>query len=163
MSNISALLALPFLLAMVPLAAAQEHAHEAHKASLGPISVVHAWTTPAERGEDAIVFFEVENIGDPVTLSGGETDIAASVELVGADMDANGTVTYQPLGGFEIPEGEFSFDPNGLGLRLNELNSAVHEGDHFHLHLLLADGELEVSVEVQAAGATAHSHAGHSH
>lgn len=72
-------------------------------------------------------------------------------------------MAYQPVGEFQLPVGEFDFDPNGLGLRLNDLTAELKEGEHFPLHLLLGDGELEISVEVEASDAMTHSHAGHSH
>lgn len=155
-------LLLPLLLISVPTFA-QDHAHDEHEASLGAITVIHAWTRATAQGEDAIVFFEIENAGEPVGLSGAEATNAASVDVVGATMGADGAMAYQPVGEFQLPSGEFEFDPNGLGLRLNDLAAELKQGEHFPLHLLLGDGELEISVEVEAADAVAHSHAGHSH
>jgi periplasmic copper chaperone A len=156
-------LILPFvLLAPAPLLA-QDHAHDDHEASLGAIKVIHAWTRATGQGEDALVFFEIENAGEPVVLNGGEAENAANVEVVGAAMGADGALAYQPIGPFKIPSGEFQFDPNGLGLKLTELTTDLKQGDHFPLHLLIGDGELEISVEVEASDANAHSHAGHSH
>lgn len=155
----------PFLLLLLvstPLAA-QDHAHSDHEASLGGITVIHAWTRATGQGEHAVVFFEIENAGGPATLSGAEATNSASVEVVGATMGADGVMAYQPVGEFQLPSGEFDFDPNGLGLRLNGLTAELKQGDHFPLHLLIGDGELEISVEVEAADAVAHSHAGHSH
>ena len=147
-------------------ALAQEHDHGEdahHEASLGEVTVIHAWTRAASAGEDAVVFFEVENGGDPVLLSGAEVENAAGAEIVGAQMAASGDVAYEAIGSFTIPAGEFDFDPNGLGIRLNGLTETLEQGEHFHMHLLLDDGELEISVDVEAADATAHSHAGHAH
>jgi periplasmic copper chaperone A len=157
------LLALPFVVLSASIALAQDHGHDEHVATLGDLVVLHAWATPAQAGDDALVFFEVQNSGGAVTLSGGEAEIAASVDVVGASMIADGTMGYQPIGPFTIPAGSFSFDPAGLGLRLNDLSAPIAEGEVFEMHLLVEDGELEISVEVQAAGAKAHSHAGHSH
>lgn len=156
-------LALPLLLLAAAPALAQDHAHNDHEASLGAITVIHAWTRATARGEDAVVFFEIENAGEPIVLSGAEAANAGSVEVVGATMGADGAMAYRPVGEFQLPGGEFDFDPNGLGLRLNDLTVELKEGDHFPLHLLLGDGELEISVEVEASDAMAHSHAGHSH
>ncbi|WP_051960371.1 copper chaperone PCu(A)C [Devosia riboflavina] len=154
---------LPLLLLTSAPALAQDHAHDDHEASLGAITVIHAWTRATAEGGDAVVFFEIENAGDPVVLNGAEAEIAGSVEVVGATMGADGAMAYQPVGEFQLPGGGVDFDPNGLGLRLNDLTVELKEGDHFPLHLLLGDGELEISVEVEASDAMAHSHAGHSH
>lgn len=154
---------LPFLLLAATPLSAQDHAHDDHEASLGAITVIHAWTRATGQGADAVVFFEIENAGEPVVLSGGEAENAASVEVVGAAMGEDGALAYQPVGPFTIPSGEFQFDPNGLGLKLNALTKDLKQGDHFPLHLLIGDGELEISVEVEASDASAHSHAGHSH
>lgn len=156
-------LLLPLLLLVSTPGFSQDHAHDDHEASLGGVTVIHAWTRAAAPGEDAVVFFEIENAGEPVMLTGAEATNAASVEVVGATMGADGAMTYQPIGEFQLPGGEFDFDPNGLGLRLNGLTTELMQGDHFALHLLIGDGELEISVEVEAADAVAHSHAGHSH
>lgn len=156
-------LALPLLLLAAAPALAQDHAHDDHEASLGAITVIHAWTRATARGEDAVVFFEIENAGEPVMLSGAEASNSARVEVVGATMGADGTMAYQSVGAFQLPSGAFDFDPSGLGLRLNDLAADLKQGDHFALHLLIGDGELEISVEVEASDAMAHSHAGHSH
>jgi copper(I)-binding protein len=157
------LLVLPLMLLVPTPLLAQDHAHGDHEASLGTITVIHAWTRAAGQGEDALVFFEIENAGEPIVLIGGQAENAANVEVVGAAMGPDGALTYQPIGPFKIPSGAFQFYPNGLGLRLNELTVGLTQGDHFPLHLLIGDGELEVSVEVEASDASAHSHAGHSH
>lgn len=155
--------ALALSLIVVSPALAEEHVHEDHTAALGAVTVTHAWVAAAGAGADAVVFFEIDNDGAPVVLSGGEVENAAGVEIVGAAMGADGTLAYQPIVDFTIPSGAFDFDPKGLGMRLNALTSALTEGEHFHMHLLLGGDELEISVEVQAADAVAHSHAGHSH
>ncbi|MET0436567.1 MAG: copper chaperone PCu(A)C [Devosia sp.] len=157
----------PFLLPLLLLAStplsAKDGAHDEHESSLGAITVIHAWTRAAGQGEAAVVLFEIENAGEPITLNGAEAENAVSAEVVGAVLGADGAMAYQPIGPFEVPSGEFQFDLNGLGLRLNDLTAELKQGDNFHLHLLFGDGELEISVEVEAADATAHSHAGHSH
>jgi periplasmic copper chaperone A len=163
--NKTLLLSVALLTGVAFPAISQEHDHgdDDHEASLGDVSVIHAWTRAASAGGDAVVFFEIENGGEPVVLSGAEAENAATVEIVGADMAADGAVTYLPVGSFTIPVGEFAFDPDGLGIRLNGLTEALEQGEHFHMHLLLDEGELEITVDVEAADATAHSHAGHAH
>lgn len=150
-------------LIVVSPAFAEEHGHDDHTAALGAVTVTHAWVAAAGAGADAMVFFEIDNAGAPMVLSGGEVENAAGVEIVGAAMSADGTIAYQPIGDFTIPSGAFDFDPKGLGMRLNDLTSALTEGEHFHVHLLLGEAELEINVAVQAADAVSHSHAGHSH
>ena len=155
--------ALALSLIVVSPAFAEDYGHDDHVAALGAVTVTHAWVAAAGAGADAVVFFEIENAGPPVVLSGGEVENAAGVEIVGAAMGADGTLAYQPIGEFTIPSGAFDFDHKGLGMRLNDLTGDLTEGEHFHMHLLLGGDELEISVEVQAADAVAHSHAGHNH
>lgn len=146
-----------------PPALAEDHTPDGHQASLGSVTVTHAWARAVTQGEDAFVFFELENSDEPMLLTGAETEIAASVEVVGATMAGDGSVAYQPLMDFRIPSGKFEFDPDGVALRLKDLTADLEQGDHFPLDLLFSDDELEISVEVEAVNATAHSHAGHSH
>ncbi|MEM8801527.1 MAG: hypothetical protein AAGF55_03230 [Pseudomonadota bacterium] len=61
----------------------EEHADSEHKATLGDVTLLHAWAAETE-GSEVLVYVEIDNEGDaPVTLLGAEADIAGAVELVG--------------------------------------------------------------------------------
>ena len=134
-----------------------------HVAHLGDLEVVHAWARAAAVGAETTVFFEVENGGAPVTLEGAETEAAAAVEIVGAQMGTDTTMTLVPVGAVDLPTGHFDFDPAGLGLRLTGLTQDLVQGEEFELELMLGGNHLHVHVAIEAANATQHSHAGHSH
>lgn len=149
-----------------------EHAHEDHddhagdsdhKATFGEVTLLHAWT-PETEGDEALVFFEIDNAGTtPVTLLGGETDIAATVELVGF-QPTDGVPGYVPLPKLPIAAGaEMVLAPNGVALRLTGVTAHLHEGEAFELRIEFEAGEVEMLVQVEPEGATQHSHAGHNH
>ena len=156
-------------LLMLPLAAPSfahdaGHDHGDHEVSAGALTVVHPWARAAKAGEASMVFFEMKNAGDPVQLVGAETELAESVELVGAMPNAEGAMDYQAVGPVTIAPGAFALEPQGLGLRLNGLTSDLVKGEDFELEVEFADGtHVHLHVEVEAADATQHSHAGHSH
>lgn len=152
-AGLSVLLALPAL--------AADHDHEI---VAGALTIVHPWAAAARAGGETLVYFELHNKGEPIALTGFETEIATSAYLVGATMNADGAKAYQPLESFTLPSGDFNFDPNGLGILLEGLTRDLNRGDSFELEMELADGQhVQLHVEVEAEGATQHSHAGHSH
>jgi copper(I)-binding protein len=143
-------------------AVAQEHADE-HEVSVGDITIVHPWARAAAAGADTLVFFEIENTGAPDKLTGAATEVAGSVEIVGATM-TGGESGWQLVGPVDVSAGDFDFDPNGLGLQLKGLTQELAQGGEFELALTFEHaGEVHVHVEVERADATQHSHAGHSH
>ena len=156
-----ALVALLCLLPLQPVLAEDEHDHVA---SVGSLSVVHPWARAAAAGGDTLVFFEIDNGGAAVQLAGAATAVAAGVEIVGATLGNDGTLTYQSVGPVQIAPGHFALEPEGLGLRLSGLTQALVQGDDFALTVNFGTGApLDLHVEVEAADAKAHSHAGHSH
>ncbi|WP_332717960.1 copper chaperone PCu(A)C [Pelagibacterium mangrovi] len=170
MRTLPAAIALAGVLAISGFAAAQEHDghddhddHDHHTAEVGTISVTHPWARAASAGQSTLVFMEIENAGDADILEDIHTDIAASASVVGVSF-AGGDQSLQPLEEFEIPSGDFDFDPAGVAILLEGLTTALEEGDEFELELVFhSAGELPLHVEVQSATATQHSHAGHSH
>lgn len=144
----------------------EEHGHEEHDdhvAEADGIRAVHAWTN-ATSGSAALVYVEIENTSDAdVTLTGGETELAQSVELVGL-QNSGGELSYVPIPEMPIPAGsEMLLSPNGLALQLNGLTEPLVEGEHFHIDIEFGDVHLDTAVEIESATATQHSHAGHQH
>ena len=135
-----------------------DHVAEAHG-----IRLLHAWTQ-ATSGDTALVFVEVENrSGDAVSIIGGEADIAASVALVGFRMQ-DGEGSYVTLPAVPVkPGGEMVLAPNGLALRLEDLDRPLAEGEEFEMEILFDVGHVEAHVQVEDADAHQHSHAGHRH
>lgn len=159
----------PFILATLialPLAmpvAAQDHDDD-HEASAGNLTVVHPWARAASAGGESLVFFEIENAGEAVELTGAETAVATSVELVGAALGADADQTWQPVGAVSIASGDFVLEPNGLGFLLTGLTQDLVQGEDFEMEVEFSDGtHIHMHVEIEAADATQHSHAGHSH
>lgn len=142
-----------------------EHAHDdhGHEAAAGAITVSHPWARAAASGEDTLVFMEFVNSGEADTLESVSSDLAAEAGIVGVSFSAGDMQTI-PFEQFEIPAGEFDFDPAGVAILLTGLNQDLAQGDVFELELDFHHaGSLHVDVEVEAANATEHSHAGHSH
>ena len=154
------LLALLLLAAATP-ALAEDHDH--HVSEREGLRAVHAWTR-ATSGKTALVFVEIENgsSGD-VLLQGGESELAASVDLVGFKLK-DGAPSYVLLPSLPVKAGrEVVLSPNGLALRLNGLREPLVEGEEIEMEIEFDTGHLEVHVEIEDADATRHSHAGHSH
>ncbi|WEK05909.1 MAG: copper chaperone PCu(A)C [Candidatus Devosia phytovorans] len=158
-SILLALLALSFAMPTV----AQDHDHN-HEASEGDLTIVHPWARAASAGGETMVFFEIENAGAAVELTGAEADIATSIELVGAALGADANQTVQPVGAVSIATGDFVLEPSGLGFLLTGLTQELVQGEEFELEVEFSDGtHIHAHVEIEAADATQHSHAGHSH
>lgn len=145
-----------------------DHGHDhgdesSHKASLGDVHLVHAWTAATE-ADEAFVFVEIANEGTtPVTLLGAEADIAQSVDLVGFQM-TNGTASYASMPKLPIAAGaHMDLAPNAAAFRMTGVSAHLHHGDEFEMHVTFDTGEVEMMVQVEKEGATQHSHAGHNH
>ena len=144
----------------------EEHGHDEvhHVAELDGLRSVHAWTRAAHKGEDALVFVELQNHSDtPAFFKGGEFDHAASVDLVGFTLK-DGNDVYVSIPEMPLKPGqELHLEPKGLALRLNAIEEDFHKGESFEMHLVFARGEMEVDVLIEAEDAKQHSHAGHMH
>lgn len=145
-----------------------DHDHDAaaesdHKATLGDVTLLHAWT-PESEGAEVLVYVEIDNGGTaPVTLLGAEAEIAEAVELVGFEMK-DGAPHYTPLPMLPIAAGaEMVLAPQAAAFRMTGVSAHLHEGDAFEIHVLFDAGEVEMMVQVEPEGATQHSHAGHNH
>jgi len=156
-------IALAGILAASGVAAQDHDEHEHHSAEAGAIAVTHPWARAASAGGETLVFMEIENDGESDVLEAVHTDLADSASIVGISF-AGGSQSLQPFETFEIPRGEFDFDPAGIAILLEGLTAPLAEGDEFELELVFRSaGELHLHVEVESATATQHSHAGHNH
>jgi len=127
------------------------------------VRVVHGWTR-ATRGDTALIFAEIENRSEgEVLLTGAETAIAESAQLVGFQVK-DGALSYAPLPAVPLAAGrEMELAPNGLAIRLNDLSRRLAEGDTVDVTLTFDTGAVAVHVAVESANATQHGHAGHQH
>lgn len=134
-----------------------EHDDE-HVFTVGEITVEHPWARAAVAGSDTLAFAEFINAGPDDRIVSMTTDVAASVTLVGL-TNMNGVIEMVPVGEFDLPGGEFEFDPGGLGFSLSGLTQDLVEGAEFEMTVTFSDaGELTFHVLVEAADAMAHSH-----
>lgn len=140
-----------------------DHHDHSHEAAVGDITVSHPWARAAAAGGDTLVFMEFINDGGADVLTAIESEVAAEAGIVGISF-AGGDMATVAFDTFEIPAGDFDFDPAGVAIQLVGLTQALSEGDVFELELTFETaGTLHIDVEVEAANATQHSHAGHAH
>ncbi|WP_119309372.1 copper chaperone PCu(A)C [Cohaesibacter haloalkalitolerans] len=160
------ILVVVFALLTAFAAVAQEqhdHDHDDHVSELAGFRAVHAWAR-ATGSNSALIFMELENgSAAPVTISGGESTMAASARLVGFALK-NGREVWQDIPGVPIKPGHaLHLEPHGLALLLGGLSTQLKEGDELKARLHTSLGDLDLHVEIEGANATHHSHAGHSH
>lgn len=103
-------LTLALCLTLTPLAAlahedghGHDHAnHSDHLAEAKGVRLIDAWTN-ATRDEVTRVFIEIENTSQTdIVLTGGDAEIAATVRLMGAPIQAGATEPVE-IGGFFVP------------------------------------------------------------
>ena len=136
----------------------EEDEHDEHVFTVGEITVEHPWSRAAAAGSDTLAFAEFINAGPDDRIVSMTTDVATSVTLVGL-ANMNGVIEMVPVGEFDLPGGEFEFDPGGLGFSLSGLTEDLVEGAEFEMTVTFAEaGELTFHVLVEAADAMAHSH-----
>nr|WP_319390000.1 copper chaperone PCu(A)C [uncultured Cohaesibacter sp.] len=160
------ILVVAFALLISFAAVAQEqhgHEHDDHVSELAGFRAVHAWTR-ATGSDTALIFMELENgNAAPVTISGGESAMAASARLVGFALK-NGQEVWQDIPAVPIKPGHaLHLEPHGLALMLSGLSAPLKEGDELMARLHTSLGNLDLHVEIEDAKATHHSHAGHNH
>jgi copper(I)-binding protein len=146
----------------------EEHEHEdgeqdEHVSEANGVRAIHAWVN-ATTGSNALVYADIENGSDAVvTLTGAETEIAASAEIVGLE-NTGGELSYTAIPVLPIPAGaDMVFAPNGLAIALSGLTGPLVEGEHFDLELEFDGLHLDLEVAIESAAATQHGHAGHNH
>lgn len=137
--------------------------HDEHVAQANGVRAIHAWANATD-ASGALVYVDIENTSDAlVTLTGAETDIAASAEIVGLE-NTGGELTFTAIPALPIPAGaDMVFAPNGLAIALSGLTAPLAEGEHFNLELEFESFHLDLEVEIESTTATQHSHAGHNH
>lgn len=145
---------------------AGDHDHRkdaAHAFEGNGMRILHPWMN-ATSGREALIFLEMENIGDaPVTLTGADVPFAEEATLVGFALQ-NGEGTYQPLPFVPVQPGrELELAPEGLAIRATGLTATFEQGDTARITLQTSAGALDLTVAVEAADARQHSHAGHAH
>lgn len=141
----------------------EERAESEHKATLGDVTLLHAWAAETE-GSEVFVYVEIDNEGDaPITLLGAEADIAGTVDLVGF-QSKDGVASYAALPMLPIAAGaELVLAPNAVAFRMTDVTTHLHEGDDFEIHIIFDAGEVAMMAQVEPEGATQHRHAGHNH
>ncbi|MCV6546883.1 MAG: copper chaperone PCu(A)C [Cohaesibacter sp.] len=142
-----------------------EHKHETHKSEFKGIHALHGWMRESHKGENGLVFVELDNRSDAtVIFKGGEASNAQSVELVGFQLK-DGAPKYLPINKpVPIKAGRhLDLAPKAIALRLNALSQDYHKGESFEMDLVFDRGEMHVTIEIEADNATQHSHAGHNH
>jgi len=141
--------------------AGDDHSH--HEGEHDGIRTVHAWTR-ATSSATALVFVDIENNSDhDVSVTGGETEIAESVELVGFQLK-DGEPDYVVLPPVPIRAGtEMTLAPNGLALRLNGVREPLEQGTEHEIEIEFDFGHIEMFFQVEDADAMHHSHVGHQH
>ena len=141
----------------------EEPADSDHEATLGDVTLLHAWAAETE-GSEVFIYVEIHNEGDaPITLMGAKAAIAGTVELVGF-QSKDGVASYAPLPMLPIAAGaELVLAPNAVALRITDVTTHLHEGDDFEIHIIFDAGEVAMMAQVEPEGATQHRHAGHNH
>jgi len=132
-------------------------------AQIGDLRLIHAWSRATE-DDEALVFVDIENHGTTeIMLTGGQTPLARSVEVVGFQLQGARGV-YVPLGDLPIAAGsKMALTPEGVALRLDGLSQPLHQGDTFPMEIEVGHTHADVVVQIEAANARQHSHAGHQH
>ncbi|MCK5749894.1 copper chaperone PCu(A)C [Oricola sp.] len=139
----------------------EDHSH--HEGGIDGVRTVHAWAQ-ATTGKTALVFVDIDNESDrDIAVTGGESAIVSSVELVGFQLK-DGEPVYVALPPVPIKAGtEMTLTPDGLALRLNGLATPLVEGDEHEIGIEFDFGHVEMLFQVEASDARHHSHAGHQH
>lgn len=117
------------------------------------IEVQNAWARPAPvAGGNGAIYFRLVNRGNEADqLLGGETALAAAVELhVTMEMDG-GAMGMAPLSGIEIPaRGDAELIPGGMHIMLVNLNRPLAAGDLFPITLQFEKSSaMRLEVEVR--------------
>lgn len=150
-------------IAVLVLCSAASAEDAGHATVAGDLKIVHAWTRAADAGRDALVFMEIENTGPADLLTGGRSDIASAVTVVGLTIEGD-EISTAPVGPIDVPRGETELDPGGLALALSDLRGPLAVGSEMEMALTFERaGDVVIHVEVEPVGAKQHSHAGHEH
>lgn len=141
-----------------------------------PVQVEGAWARASVPGQKSSGAFMRLTAREPLRLVGGQSPVAAHVEVHEMKMDGE-VMRMRPLEALPLPAGEaVELRPGGLHLMLMELKAPLQAGTRVPVTLLLRDERgaeqrltLDVPVSVRAPGAAGgardvapHGH-GHGH
>ncbi|NVN86334.1 MAG: copper chaperone PCu(A)C [Rhodopseudomonas sp.] len=138
---------------------------QADDVKAGDLVIQQAWSRATPGGAKvAGGYLTIENKGSVRDrLLGGETDVAAKIELHEMSMK-DGVMIMRPLDqGLAIEPGKsVKLAPGGYHLMLIDLKGALKQGDKVPLTLQFEKaGKVQVSFDVQAVGAQAPAGADH--
>lgn len=138
-----------------------DHSH--HEGEAHGVRTVHAWTR-ATSAKTALVFVDIQNKSDDdVSITGGESELAETVELVGFQLK-DGEPDYIALPSVPIKAGtEMTLAPNGLALRMEGVSIPLVKGEEHLIEIEFDFGHIEMFFQVEDADARNHSHVGHQH
>jgi periplasmic copper chaperone A len=124
-----------------------------------------AWVRlPPPNAPVTAAYMGLANEGDQdLTVVGGESPVAGTVELHEHAQDAVGVMRMRQVPSLSLPAGgTLNLEPGGLHLMLIDLTRPLTEGETVPVTLRMADGQtLEVSAEVRRM-TPGHAH-GHPH
>jgi hypothetical protein len=120
------------------------------------IHVDHAWSRAAMAGREGVVYLTITDTGQPDTLTGAATGVAATAELH-ENINDNGVMKMRPVAALPIVPGKaLTLAPGGYHIMLMNLKQPLKEGDHFPITLNFAKaGAVTATVTVEKAGAAA--------
>ena len=144
----------------------EDHGHEedaAHAFETAGVKIVHPWMN-ATSGREALIFLELENIGNgSVSLEGAEVPFAETATLVGFALE-NGEGRYRDLPFVPVSPGRtLDLAPEGLAILASGLTRDFTEGQTVEITLQTSAGKIPLIVAVESETARQHSHAGHNH
>jgi len=126
----------------------------AHEYTLGALKIGHPWSLPTPPGAPtAAGYLTITNNGaKPDRLLGGETPMAAKIEIHSMSMTGNIMRMREVAGGLAIAPGQtVKFDPSDYHLMLIGPKRPFKVGDHIPATLRFAGaGEVKVEFYVQA-------------
>jgi copper(I)-binding protein len=125
-------------------------------ADAASIVVDSAWSRAAMAGREGVVYLTITDTGQPDTLTGAATGVAAMAELHETIND-NGVMKMRPVASLPIVPGKtLTLAPGGYHIMLMNLKQPLMEGDHFPITLNFAKaGAVTATVKVEKAGAAA--------
>ena len=105
--------------------------------SHGELRIQHVWARPAFMGANSAVYLNLQNHGKHAErFLGATSEFAKAVEIHEIKMEGDLMIMSPVLNGIEIPvNGSIELVSGGYHLMLIDLQSDLHEDDHFPLAL----------------------------
>jgi copper(I)-binding protein len=143
------MLRLAALLALLPIAAF---------AQTNGITIENAWSRPALAGRAGVVYLTVKDSGQPDSLTGASSPVAARAELH-ESFTENGVSKMRPAGPVQIEPGKsVRLTPGGMHIMLMGLKEPLKAGETFPVTLTFAKaGEVTTNAKVEKPGAAQHN------